>query len=291
MVTSPIAVMPPLLFRWTFPPAVVLPIGVAAIVYIRGVALARRRTTTRTWTPEAVCFLGGLALVLVALCSPLDALADETLAAHMVQHLLLTLVAPPVLLLSRPLTLAHAATSARTSGILVRIARNPVVRCLASPAFGFASFEVVMWLSHMSSLYEATLTNERLHALEHAAYLLTACLFWWPLVARDPGARRLSYPGRLLYLFLSMPAMSLLGFVISSADRVLYPHYVASAGSVAAALADQRLAGTLMWESSMLGGVVALSLVLFAWMRFDDAEARRADLRTQPVRVTEATRG
>jgi putative membrane protein len=286
-----VAVVPPVVFRWTFPPAVILPIGLTAVAYLRGVVAARRRTPSRSWTPEAVWFLGGLALVLVALCSPLDTLADESLAVHMVQHLVLTLVAPPLLLLGRPLTLAHAATSARTSGMLVRLARTRVARCVAAPVFGFASFALVLWWSHMSSFYEATLTDVRLHAVEHVTYLVTACLFWWPVVARDPGARRLSYPGRLFYLFLAMPVMSLLGFVISSADRVLYPHYVVSAGSVAGALADQRLAGALMWESSMLGGVIALSLALIAWMKFDDAEARRADLRTRPVSVTEATRG
>src|SRR5512132_172094 len=148
-----VAVVPPVVFRWTFPPAVVLPIGLTAVAYLRGVVAARRRTPSRSWTPEAVCFLGGLALVLVALCSPLDALADESLAVHMVQHLVLTLVAPPLLLLGRPLTLAHAATSARTSGMLVRLARTRVARCVAAPVFGFASFSLVLWWSHMSSFY------------------------------------------------------------------------------------------------------------------------------------------
>jgi cytochrome c oxidase assembly factor CtaG len=71
--------------------------------------------------------------------------------------------------------------------------------------------------------------------------------------------------------------MSLLGFVVTYSDRVLYPHYIASSGSVGAALADQQLGGAIMWESSMLGGALALSLVLMAWFRHDDVEARRAD--------------
>jgi cytochrome c oxidase assembly factor CtaG len=137
----------------------------------------------------------------------------------------------------------------------------------------------VLWWSHLSSLYEASLTNDAIHAAEHVLYLATATLFWWPIVARDPGSARLSYPARMLYLFLAMPVMSLLGFVLSSADRVLYPHYIAPAGSVAAALADQRLGGTIMWESSMLGGGVALSIVLLGWMRYEEIEGRRADAR------------
>jgi putative copper resistance protein D len=110
--------------------------------------------------------------------------------------------------------------------------------------------------------------------------LVAALLFWWPIVARDPGAVRLSHPGRMLYLFLSMPVMSLLGFVISSSRRVLYAHYIVSGRLLGVSpLADQRLAGTLMWESSMLVSVVALSAVLLDWMHRDEVDALRADVR------------
>jgi cytochrome c oxidase assembly factor CtaG len=86
--------------------------------------------------------------------------------------------------------------------------------------------------------------------------------------------------------------MSLLGFLVSTADRVLYPHYVLSAGSVAKALADQRLAGTIMWETSMVAGVVALSLVLAAWMRYEDVETRRVEmLRSQRTDAIEVRGG
>jgi cytochrome c oxidase assembly factor CtaG len=134
--------------------------------------------------------------------------------------------------------------------------------------------------------------DDGIHALEHMLYLATATLFWWPIVARDPGARRLTYPGRVLYIFLSMPMMSLLGFVITYSDRVLYSHYIVAAGSVAAALADQRLGGTIMWESSMLGGATALSFVLVDWMRYDDAQARLADaLSTRSAATAEVPGG
>jgi cytochrome c oxidase assembly factor CtaG len=266
-------------FRWSFEPTVVLPIAFAGAAYLHAVGLVeRRRSGARTaWRGPTACFLAGLGVLVVALVSPVDALADDSLAVHMVQHLLLTLVAPPLLLLGRPITLAYAASSARTSSRIAAVARTPIVRFLGSPAFGFAAFSLVLWASHVSPLYEATLTNERLHAAEHAAYLITATLFWWPIVATDPGARRLSYPGRLFYLFLSMPVMSLLGFLIASDHRILFPHYVVAAGSVAAALRDQQLGGTVMWESSMLGGAIALALVLAAWMRYEDVQTRRVE--------------
>jgi putative membrane protein len=198
----------------------------------------------------------------------------------MVQHLLLMQLAPPLLLLGRPITLALAASSGPVRGRLSRLAHGRMAGSLGSPVVGFSSFAIVLWASHFTPLYEATLTDETLHVLEHLVFLAAALMFWWPIVARDPGAARLSHPGRLLYLFLSMPVMSLLGFVLSSSNRVLYVHYVASGRLLGvSALADQRLAGTIMWESSMLVSVVALSAVLLDWMSRDEREALRADAR------------
>jgi cytochrome c oxidase assembly factor CtaG len=266
-------------WEWSVEPLVVIPLVIAAVAYVRAARATTRRRPSVAWTGRIVGFLAGLAAVAVALASPIDALADERFSVHMVQHILLTLFAPPLLLLGRPLTLAIASSRQRGRATLAGLAGTRAARFLGSPAFGFTSFALVLWISHLSPLYEATLNDGTLHAAEHLAYLATATAFWWPLVARDPGAARLSHPARVLYLFLSMPMMSLLGFVISSSGRVLYSHYVAAARSVGAALADQRLGGTIMWESSMLGGAVALSLVLLDWMRYDDLEARRSDLR------------
>jgi cytochrome c oxidase assembly factor CtaG len=267
--------------RWTLEPAVIVALVVAGRWYLRGTRVAERRRPAVSWRGRTVAFFGGLGVLLVALESPIDTFADDRLSIHMVQHVLLTLVAPPLLLFGRPLTLWHAASSLRTRRALARFARTRAIRFVSSPAFGLASFGVVLWVSHLSPLYEASLTNSAVHAAEHAAYLGTAMSFWWPVVAKDPGAARLSYPGRLLYVFLAMPVMSLLGFVLTYSDRVLYPHYLATAPSVAAALADQRLGGTIMWESSMLGGAVALSIVLIEWMRYEEVLARRADVRRE----------
>jgi putative copper resistance protein D len=217
-------------------------------------------------------------VLVLALASPIEGFADSLISVHMVQHILLMQVAPPLLLLGRPITLALAASSGRVRGRIGAVAHSRAARLAGSPILGFACFAVALWASHFTQLYEASLTNEVVHAMEHTMLLGAALLFWWPVVARDPGAARLSHPGRMLYLFLSMPVMSLLGFVISSSNQVLYPHYVVSGRLLGvSAMADQRLAGTLMWESSMLVGVVALSAVLLDWMRRDEVEARRAD--------------
>jgi cytochrome c oxidase assembly factor CtaG len=277
---------------WTPEPAVVVPLVLAVVSYSRATRAVARRRPGVSWAGRTGCFVAGIAVLALALVSPIDSLADDRFSVHMVQHLLLTLVAPPLLLLGRPLTLAVAASSTQTRATLTRVAASGPARLAGSPAFGFASFALVMWTSHLSPVYAATLDNDALHALEHVAYLLTATAFWWPVVAKDLGADRLSHPGRLLYVFLSMPVMSLLGFVITSSDRVLYAHYVATTGTVAMALADQRLGGAVMWETSMVGSAIALSLVMLDWMRHDEIEARRFEARAEvPRRSVEVPGG
>jgi len=266
---------------WNIQPPVALSLVLPAVLYPEGVRRIRRRGARSGWkTSRTACFLGGIAVLAIALVSPIDAYADSLLSVHMVQHLLLMQVAPPLLLLGRPITLALRASSGAARARVSVFAHSGIARALGSPAVGFSAFAIVLWVSHFSPLYEATLTEGWLHALEHMVFLLAALLFWWPVVARDPGAARLSHPGRLLYLFLSMPVMSLLGFVVSSSNHVLYPHYVVTSGLLSVSgLADQRLGGTIMWESSMLVSVVALSAVLVDWMHREEQEALREDLR------------
>jgi putative membrane protein len=151
---------------------------------------------------------------------------------------------------------------------------------LAAPLFGWAAFAAVMWGAHVRPIYEAALRSVPLHAAEHLAFLSAALLFWWPVVGLDPGNVRLSHPARLLYLFLAMPVTALLGLAMYSSDRLLYPYYAAVSGSVGVSpLADQHLAGAIMWEGGMLLTLPALAFVLLDWMRSDEREAERIDAR------------
>lgn len=270
-----------MIWAWSFQPQVIFPLALTAGLYVHGVRRSSRRHGRAGWkSSRFACFLSGIGVLFVALESPIDTYSDRLLSVHMVQHLLLMQVAPPLLLLGRPITLALAASSGPVRARLSASAHSRIARAFGSPVIGFGSFAIVLWAFHFTPLYEATLVNESLHALEHLAFLVGALLFWWPIVARDPGAARLSYPARILYLFLSMPVMSLLGFVISSSNRVLYVHYVVSSRMLGLSpLADQRLGGTIMWESSMLVSAVALSAVLLDWMHRDQQEALRADAR------------
>jgi cytochrome c oxidase assembly factor CtaG len=267
---------------WRFDPLVVAATILAGFLYLLAVRRVwRRRGRSAFPRSRAVCFVGGLAAVVLAMESPIHTYSGLLLSVHMAQHLVLTMVAAPLLVLGAPVTLSLEATSTRTRRrFLLPVLHGRTVTVVGSPLFGWAAFAVVMWGAHSPSLYDAALVNEGVHTLEHAAFLSSALLFWWPVVGLDPNPARLSHPGRLLYLFLAMPVMAILGLAIYSSDRLLYPHYAVASPLIGASpIADQHLAGALMWEGGMLVMVVALALVLLDWMRRDEREAERVDAR------------
>ena len=261
---------------WTFDPAVAAGLLGSGVLYFRGVRQVRR--PDRKTANRAACFLGGLAVLWLALQSPVDVYADTRLSVHMVQHLLLTMVAAPLLVLGAPVTLAlRASTPAFRRRWLLPLLRSRPVRLLTAPPVSWAQFALVLWVSHFSPLYEAAVRSDGVHALEHLLYVVSAVLFWSPVVGIDPSPKRLSHPARLLYLFLAMPQASFLGLAMWGTSRVLYPSYQAALGP--AALDDQRLAGTIMGSAGMLVMVPALGLVLLDWLAREEREAVRADAR------------
>ena len=264
------------LLAWTFDPMVVAGLAAAGVLYLRGVARVRR--PDRKLVNRAVCFMSGLVVLWVALQSPIDTYAGARLSVHMVQHLLLTMVAAPLLVLGAPVTLLlRAATPAVRRRWVLPALRSWPLRLLTAPAVSWAQFALVLWVTHFSPLYEAALRSNGVHALEHLLYIVSAVLFWSPVAGIDPSPKRLSHPARLLYLFLAMPQASFLGLAMWGTSRVLYPSYQAALG--AAALDDQRLAGTIMGSAGMLVMEPALGLVVLDWLAREEREAVRTDAR------------
>ena len=234
----------------------------------RGVSPGRR------WT-----FLVGIGVLLAALIGPVDAAVATSFSAHMIQHLMLTMVAAPLLLMGTPITLALRAWPGAPRRRLLGAIRSRPARLVAHPLVAWSAFFAVIWGSHLTGVYDAALQSEALHAAEHVTYLAAALLFWMPVVGADPAPSVLSYPARILYLFCAMPAMAFLGLALLSANHALYATYARAEGG-AAALADQHTAGAIMWAGTMFLVVPALAAVLLDWMRADDREAARLDART-----------
>jgi cytochrome c oxidase assembly factor CtaG len=264
-------------------------VGVAALGYFA----ARQRLIS---SPDAVgvrsyagrgrmiCFGAGLLAIVVAVDGPPDALSGVSFSAHMVQHLLLQLVAPPLLLLGAPLGLVLRADPPwLPRRALARLLRSRPVRVLAHPVTALGLFTIILVGSHLTPFYNLTLEQEWAHELEHAAFFVTALLFWWPAIGVDPAPHRLSYPARLLYLFLDMPVMAYLGLAIASSSRVLYPYYAAHPPPWgASALQDQGVAGTIMWISGTFTMIPAMAVVLLRWL--DEDARRQARREARPAR-------
>lgn len=269
-----------LLFGWTFHPQVVLALLAAAFAYLWAV---RRVNAAHPANPvpvdRPVFFLVGLACIGVALLSGIERYDTELFAVHMVQHMLLVFGAAPAIVLAAPITLVlRVATPAVRARWILPVLRSRVVKVIAHPLVAWLLFTAVMWGSHVSPLFEAALEDPLVHDLEHALYLATALLFWWPVVGRDPTPWPLPYPARVFYLALQMPLNSLLGVAILFSEQVLYPHYTTTGRTwPPSPLEDQQLAGAIMWFVGDAGFLVAILLVIAAWMRHDEAVTRRRE--------------
>ncbi len=242
------------LTTWNWAPSIWIGTGLFVGVYLLAVGPLRRRfrwsePVRRT---QIAWFLAGAAVIFLALASPLDDLGDEFLfSAHMIQHLLLALIAPLFLLLGTP------------AWLLRPVLRYPLVargaRVLTSPLTCFAVFNVVFMIWHLPVLYEATLHNESIHIFEHLLFIATGVLNWWPIASSMPELPSLPFPAQLLYLFLDGLPMTILGALVVFAPTVLYPTYAAAPHLVSwNALTDQQIAGLVMW---MPGGMIYLAVL------------------------------
>ena len=248
------------------PPEILLPLLVLASLYALGWSrLSRRARPSRSARRPAFTLVGFAALV-VALLSPLDQLADRLFAAHMVQHMLLIMVAAPALLLADPfpiiawalphawrLRIARWITRASTAGRVWRAATA------MAPAWILSA--CILWIWHIPPAYDAALAHRWLHHLEHVSFFLGAVLFWWPVIHPAPHYRRgASYPARVVYLVLGAFQTAALGLLITLAPRVLYRSYAGGP----TALEDQTWGGVVMWGVGGAVDMLAVLIVLYA---------------------------
>jgi putative copper resistance protein D len=283
-----------LLLGWSFHPQVVIPLLAVALAYLWAIRRVNAAHPANPVPPDrAAFFLLGLACIAVALLSGIERYDTELFAVHMVQHLLLVFGAAPAIALAAPITLVLrlASTATRTRWVLP-ILRSRVVKVIGHPLVAWLLFTFVMWGSHVSPLFDAALEDSLLHDLEHGLYLASALLFWWPVVGRDPSPWRLGYPARLFFLFLQMPLNSLLGVAILFSEQVLYPHYVTTGRAwPPTPLEDQQLAGAIMWGLGDGGFLLAILLVIAAWMRHEEAATRRREAAQDALAVAAIGRG
>ena len=264
---------------WQLSASVAALAGGAAAGYLA----ATRRVRSGWPAHRTVSFLAGIACAVLALQSGFAAYDDRLLSVHMVQHMLLLMAAPPLLLGGRPVLLALRATSPRHRRSLAHtLART---RGITGPVPSLAVFGAVIVLTHLPSFYDATLSHPALHETEHALYLVAGLLMWSTLLDGDPvPGHRLSGLGKLVYLIVAMMPMALVGAYLNRHATLVYPAYRPPAvGFGISALNDQAQAGAIMW---VVGGVVMTAVGLWAAVAAMVAEERRLaarEARTSPL--------
>jgi cytochrome c oxidase assembly factor CtaG len=251
---------------WAFDPWLLVALLLPAGVYLRGWLALRRRDPRRWHSGFPAAFLGGLAVIYLALASPIEPIAALLLQVHMLQHMLLVMVAPPLLWLGAPLfpLLRGLPRPVRAYWVAPLLSSPPLRRLfehLTHPIAALPLFVAVTWLWHVPPVYELALRSDGWHYFQHICFLSAALLFWYPVVRPYPSRPRWSAWLLVPYLILADVSNTVLSALLTFSDRVLYPHYaqVPRLGGLSA-LDDQSAAGVLMW----VPGSVAFLLPLFA---------------------------
>jgi putative membrane protein len=245
---------------------VVLGVVALAAAYTFATLAARRAGPLH----QPLAFFSGCAAVLAALNGPLHDLSDYYLfSAHMVQHLVLTLVVPPLWLLGTPGWMLDALIDR-----LGRLGAGRVLRALTRPLPAFAAYGVALVAWHLPGPYNMALEVHGWHVVEHLVLIATGVLGWWPILSPSSRLPALPYAGQLLYLFVFGMPMTVVAAMVTGAEHVLYPFYAAAPRVLdLSPLADQRLGGIIMWVPAGVIPVVAFTIVFFRWA----ATEREAD--------------
>lgn len=261
----------------------VLAVLLAAGVYLLGVRrLTARGDTWRIGRTFSFVVLG-LGTVAFATTSGLAAYDGSLFAPHMVQHMLLTMVAPVFLALGAPVTLALRTLPRRPRMALLAVLHARVVGWLTFPLIPWALFVASPFALYFTGWYDATLGNALLHELLHVHFLVVGCLFFWPLLGVDPVPGRAPFPFRLLMVGTTLPFHAFLGVAIMSVTAegqglLAREHYL-GLHTFAEAVGQQQLGGALLWASGDVVGLLFLLVLLTQWMRVSEREAAREDRR------------
>ncbi|WP_433114377.1 cytochrome c oxidase assembly protein [Micromonospora sp. CA-246542] len=250
----------------------------AAGLYLYGVH--RLRIRGDRWPVARTVFflgpgLGGIALVTV---SGLHAYDTALLSVHMVQHMVLSMVSPIFLALGAPMTLALRTLPVGPRKRLLAIVHSRIARVYTFPLVAFAIFVVNPFALYFSDLYRFTLEHAWAHELVHAHFILTGCVFFWPLLGLDPLPGRWPYPARALLMLLSVPFHTVLGLTIMQSTTLFGGDWYPSLNlSWSDPKADQVVAGGILWAGGEFVSVTMLAVLVVQWVKQSEREARRVD--------------
>ena len=281
-----------ILSEWGIDPFLnVLTVGVAG-AYLYGVWVLRSRGDS--WSPArtfsfVVVGLGGFYVVT---SSGLAAYDSALLSVHMVQHMALSMLVPLALALGAPVTLALRVLSRRPRGWLLAVLHSRPVKVLSFPPLAFGLFVLSPWLLYYSSWYDASLRSVYVHDMMHVHLVLVGSIFLWPLVGVDPVPGRVSYPFRMMMMFLTLPFHAFLGVTIMGQEELIAGDWYTSLPMawLPPPEEDQRLAGGILWGTGDVVGIVFFLVLFTQWVRSSMREAEREDRRLDLLERTEQGR-
>ena len=262
---------------WNVNPLPTLLLLLAANLYLTGLSRWERPShPVKTW--QRVCFFIGLFCLFIALQSPLDALAEHMLSFHQLQHLLLRMFGPILILLGAPLTPMLRGLPPWVLQRVVRpIVRNPSARrgyeILTNPVFTTVLFLSVLYLWQVPATHDAALRNGALHEFMHFTMLASGFLFWWLVVDPKPHRSRLHYGLRILYLGLIVIPNTLLGAAITFSGDLIYSAYGEVEQPFAISLkTDQEIGGAILWVPGDMMSVIVAGVVMTMWYQREEAK-------------------
>jgi putative membrane protein len=261
---------------WTLDPAFALLVALVILYWV-----GDRRTVTparlaRSQRRRSAAFYTSVVVLFVALDSPIEGLSAQLFWVHMIQHVLLMLVAAPLLVFSRPWIriwralplswrrrLAHGLAEGERAAPLRALTSG-----LGTPTAALTLFSVVLLGWHVPVMFEATLSSEWLHALEHTLFFLAAVLMFKQVIPSPPLRIRLGDIQRVLYVTAAMTISWVLAVILALAPKPLYPHYahLASRPGGISALADQQLAAGIMWVPGSITFLVIIFVYVHRWL-------------------------
>ena len=255
------------LTRWQFAPVVTVAVVVFAALYLWGAARVRQRHPARPWPVlRTVAFLLGLFFVVIATQSGIGTYDDTLFYDHMIQHLMLIMVAPPLLVAGQPVTLLLHSSRNPLHTWTKKVLRSRPVRAITWPVLGVVAYAATIVGTHLTSFTDVVLTNGTIHDLEHVLYLVVGYLYFLPLVGKEPTGWKVSYPLRLFLLFVAMPVDAFTGVVLNSYGtdpfRPLKPRNWGPS-----ALSDIHDGGAMMWIAGAAIMFVVIMCVFFGWSR------------------------
>lgn len=264
--------------QWTIHPSTVVGLAALGALYFWRARAAGAEGEPPPSAARRAGFVLALLSVFASLNGPLHDLSDYYLfSGHMVQHLVLALVFPPLLISATPGWMLRPILRRRGIAALARWVTRPVT-C-------FALFNIVLAAWHLPPLFNTAMAVHEVHIVQHLMFMAAAVLMWWPLMSPLPELPRLAYPGQMLYCFLMVIPMSIVSIYITMADVVLYPAY-ASAPRVwgLSPLEDQQLGGLIMWIPGGLFFYGVMSVVFFKWSQRGTDDTAGAQVNWTPTR-------